>query len=67
MNTVLVIVDVQNDFGSGGPLATPDADAVMPTLDELTHGFRHVFLKQGWSRAAAASISMGPSPRHGAG
>ena len=48
MNTALVIVDVQNDFCSGGSLAVADADAVIPIINDLTRGFRHVFLTQDW-------------------
>jgi nicotinamidase/pyrazinamidase len=48
MNTALVIVDVQNDFCAGGSLAVPDADAVIPTINDLAHGFRHLFLTQDW-------------------
>jgi nicotinamidase-related amidase len=48
MNTALVIVDVQNDFCAGGRLAVPDADAVIPIINNLTHGFRRVFLTQDW-------------------
>jgi len=48
MNTALVIVDVQNDFCSGGRLAVPDADAVIPIINDLTGCFHHVFLTQDW-------------------
>jgi nicotinamidase-related amidase len=48
MNTALVIVDVQNDFCSGGRLAVPDADAIIPIINDLTRGFRQVFLTQDW-------------------
>lgn len=48
MNTALVIVDVQKDFCVGGPLAVPDADAVIRVINNLMQGFRHVFLTQDW-------------------
>ena len=48
MHAALVIVDVQNDFCAGGSLAVPDADGVIPVVNELMHGFRHVFLTQDW-------------------
>ena len=48
MNTALVIIDIQNDFCSGGCLAVPDADAVIPLVNDLMRGFRHVFLTQDW-------------------
>lgn len=48
MNAALVIVDVQNDFCAGGRLAVPDADAVIPIINDLMHVFRRVFLTQDW-------------------
>lgn len=48
MNTALIIVDVQNDFCSGGPLAVPDAEVVVPVVNDLMRRFRHVFLTQDW-------------------
>jgi nicotinamidase/pyrazinamidase len=48
MNNALVIVDVQNDFCLGGPVPVPDADAVIPIVNDLMRGFRHVFLTQDW-------------------
>jgi nicotinamidase-related amidase len=61
MNTVLVIVDVQNDFCSGGPLAVPDADAVIPAVNDLIHGFRHVFLTQDWHPPGHVSFASSHS------
>ena len=48
MTAALIIVDVQNDFCSGGRLAVPDAGAVIPVINDLKRGFRHVFLTQEW-------------------
>jgi nicotinamidase-related amidase len=48
MHTALVIIDVQNDFCSAGRLAVPDADAVIPIINDLTGEFRQVFLTQDW-------------------
>ena len=48
MISAIVIIDIQNDFCSGGSLAVPDADAVIPVINELMRGFRHVFLTQDW-------------------
>ena len=48
MTAALIIVDVQNDFCSGGRLAVPDADAVIPVINDLMRGFRQVFLTQDW-------------------
>lgn len=48
MNTALLIIDVQNDFCPGGALAVPDADAVIPVINRLMSGFRHVYFTQDW-------------------
>jgi len=37
--TLLLIVDVQNDFCSGGALAVNDADAIIPVINSLTSVF----------------------------
>lgn len=48
MSSALLVVDIQNDFCSGGTLAVPDADAVIPVVNGLIGGSRHVFLTQDW-------------------
>lgn len=45
---VLVVVDIQNDFCSGGALAVPDAEAVLPVLNRLIGDFDRVILTQDW-------------------
>lgn len=62
MNTALVIVDVQSDFCSGGALAVPDADAVIPVLNELIAGFGLVFFTQDWHPRGHVSFA---SSHHG--
>jgi nicotinamidase-related amidase len=65
MNTALVIVDVQHDFCSGGALAVPDADAVIPIINDLTHSFRHVVFTQDWhpqGHVSFASSHPGHTP-----
>ena len=57
MKTALVIVDVQNDFCSGGALAVPDADAVIPVVNDLMRGFSHVFLTQDWHPGGHVSFA----------
>lgn len=46
--TVLVIVDIQNDFCAGGALAVPDAEAVLPVVNGLMGAFHQVILTQDW-------------------
>lgn len=48
MHTALVIIDVQNDFCSGGALAVPDADTILPLVNALMGDFPRVFLTQDW-------------------
>ncbi len=37
---VLLVVDVQNDFCSGGALAVPDGEAVVPIINRLARADR---------------------------
>jgi len=65
MHTALVIVDVQNDFCTGGALAVPDADAVIPVVNALITGFRHVYVTQDWhprGHVSFASSHAGRAP-----
>ncbi|MFM1903918.1 MAG: hypothetical protein RLZZ440_1818 [Planctomycetota bacterium] len=48
MNRVLVVVDIQRDFCAGGALAVPDADAVVPVVNDLIRSFPRVILTQDW-------------------
>lgn len=45
---VLVVVDLQNDFCSGGALSVPDAEAVLPVVNDLMGDFQNVILTQDW-------------------
>lgn len=56
-NDVLVIVDVQNDFCSGGALAVPDGDAVVPLINKLAARFANVVLTQDWHTPHHASFA----------
>ena len=55
--TVLIVVDVQNDFCPGGSLAVPDGDAVVPVINTLGRRFRHIVLTQDWHPAGHASFA----------
>ena len=46
--TTLIIIDVQNDFCHGGPLAVPEADAVIPVINHLTNIHDFVVATQDW-------------------
>jgi nicotinamidase/pyrazinamidase len=54
---VLLIIDVQNDFCSGGALAVADGDAVVPVVNRLSERFDHVVLTQDWHPPGHSSFA----------
>jgi nicotinamidase/pyrazinamidase len=54
---VLLIIDVQNDFCSGGALAVPDGDAVVPVINRLAERFAHIALTQDWHPKGHSSFA----------
>lgn len=44
----LVIVDVQNDFMPGGPLAVPGGDEIVPVINQFIEQFDLVIATQDW-------------------
>lgn len=48
VTTALLIIDVQNDFCSGGALAVPNAEEILPVVNSLARGFQRVFFTQDW-------------------
>ncbi|MGE0767812.1 MAG: bifunctional nicotinamidase/pyrazinamidase [Hyphomicrobiaceae bacterium] len=56
-NSVLVVVDVQNDFCSGGALAVPRGDEVVPVINALARRFDNVVLTQDWHPAGHVSFA----------
>jgi len=44
----LLIIDVQNDFLTGGALAVPEGEAVVPIINRLQRKFARVFATQDW-------------------
>jgi len=47
-SSVLIVVDIQNDFCPGGALAVPGGDEVVPIVNRLVRRFAHVVLTQDW-------------------
>ena len=45
---VLIVVDVQNDFCSGGALAVPGGEKVVPAINRIAEKFENVVLTQDW-------------------
>jgi nicotinamidase/pyrazinamidase len=54
---LLLVIDVQNDFCSGGALAVADGDAVVPVVNRLTERFEHVVLTQDWHPSGHSSFA----------
>ncbi|MGA8008298.1 MAG: bifunctional nicotinamidase/pyrazinamidase [Thiomonas sp.] len=47
-DTVLLVIDVQNGFCTGGGLPVPDGEAVVPVINRLAADFAQVVLTQDW-------------------
>ena len=62
---LLVIVDVQNDFIPGGALPVKEGDQIVPLVNKIAAGFRHVILTQDWhtpGHISFASTHAGKKP-----
>jgi nicotinamidase/pyrazinamidase len=61
----LILVDIQNDFMPGGPLAVPGGDEIIPLVNELQNSFTLVVATQDWhpqSHKSFASNHPGKKP-----
>lgn len=56
-DSVLIVVDVQNDFLPGGALAVPHGDEILPLVNQLAGKFEHVILTQDWHPAGHISFA----------
>jgi nicotinamidase/pyrazinamidase len=56
----IVVVDVQNDFCTGGALAVEDADAIVPVINRLIDKFKHIVLTRDWHPENHVSFSDSP-------
>lgn len=63
-NTALVIIDVQNDFCSGGALAVPHAEAILPVVNSLIRDLRRVFFTQDWHPRGHVSFASSHPGQH---
>jgi nicotinamidase/pyrazinamidase len=62
---VLIIVDAQNDFCTGGALAVPQGEAIVPVANRVAQSFAHVLATQDWhppSHLSFASSHKGRNP-----
>ena len=65
VNTVLIVIDVQNDFCPGGALAVPEGDAILPVINRIIDRFPHAAATQDWHprhHASFASNHPGTNP-----
>jgi nicotinamidase/pyrazinamidase len=63
--TVLIVVDVQNDFCEGGALAVPGGNNVVDSINALSRRFDHVVMTQDWhpeAHLSFASSHVGAKP-----
>jgi nicotinamidase/pyrazinamidase len=56
-DTAMIVVDVQNDFCSGGALAVPEGEAVVPVINALAGAFGLIVITQDWHPAGHASFA----------
>jgi nicotinamidase/pyrazinamidase len=56
-NAALLVVDVQNDFCSGGALAVPGGEGVIPLINRIAGKFTTVVLTQDWHPADHSSFA----------
>ncbi len=45
---VLIVTDIQNDFCTGGALAVPGGEKVIPAINRIAEKFENVVLTQDW-------------------
>lgn len=53
----LIVIDVQNDFCSGGALAVPGGEEVVPLINDMMGQYEHVILTQDWHPARHSSFA----------
>jgi nicotinamidase/pyrazinamidase len=65
-DTGLILVDIQNDFCPGGPLAVREGDKIVPAVNRLVPLFRWMIATQDWHPADHCSFKAqgGPWPPH---
>jgi nicotinamidase/pyrazinamidase len=62
--SALIVVDLQNDFCAGGPLAVPGGEEIIGTVNELSPRFERVVLTQDWHPKGHVSFASA-WPGHG--
>jgi len=60
---VLLAIDVQNDFCTGGALAVPSGEKVVPAINRIAQKFANVVLTQDWHPRDHVSFAANHSAR----
>jgi nicotinamidase/pyrazinamidase len=61
--SALIVVDVQNGFCSGGKLAVPGGEQVVPAINGIADAFDNIVLTQDWHPAGHASFASSHAGR----
>ena len=56
-NSVLLVIDVQNDFCPGGRLAVSGGDEIVPLINRMARDYAHVVLTQDWHPEGHSSFA----------
>jgi len=60
---VLLVIDVQNDFCTGGALAVPGGEKVVPAINRVAQKFQNVVLTQDWHPSDHVSFASNHAHR----
>jgi nicotinamidase/pyrazinamidase len=63
--SVLIVVDMQNDFMPWGSLPVRGGDEIIPTINRLMERFKHVVATQDWHPQDHVSFAMNHGKRPG--
>ncbi len=62
MGSALLLIDLQRDFMAGGTLAVPDADALIPIINDLQLQFDFIVATQDWHPANHSCFAANQPP-----
>ncbi len=62
-HSVLIVVDVQNGFCSGGGLPVPNGEQVVPVINAIAPAFNNIVLTQDWHPAGHVSFASSHAGR----
>lgn len=61
MKKALILVDIQNDFVTGGALAVPEGETIVPIVNQLQEHFDFIVATQDWHPAQHGSFAANHS------